>query len=128
MAVRPLDALVVDVGTAVANFVLLVEVCELVASVLLDFLARGDFCFDLTCCHGVIASIEFVELFVDAFRHSDGLHGTIYAVFSAVRVNFRQMNRVDRLDSMEVIVVFNLHSLTGQGAAHYGLGIQMTPG
>ena len=67
MAVRPLDALVVDIGTAVADFVLLVEVCELIASVLLDFLARGDFGFDLTCCHGVIASIEFVELLVDAF-------------------------------------------------------------
>ena len=89
MLISPLDTEIVDFGTAIANLILLVEVSKLIAGVLLDLLARGDFSFDFTGCNWVVTSVELVELLINTLRNCDGFHCAVNTVFSAVRIDLR---------------------------------------
>ena len=127
MVVSPLDAEVVYFSASVSDLVFLMEIGRLVTRVLLNSLTRGDLGFDLAGSDGIVAGVKLIELFVDALGDSDGLNCAAFAVFGTVRVNFRQMNWVDGLDSVEVVVVFNLHSCAWKSATHDGLSVEVAP-
>ena len=65
--VSPSDGLVVDLGTPIANFVVRVEVRELVAALDLDGLTRAELSLDLGGGDGVVACIELVKPVVLVF-------------------------------------------------------------
>ena len=73
MRIGPLDTCVVDVSTSIANFVLFMEISELVTSVLLNSLARGNLGFDFTGSNWIVPCVELIELLINAFRDGDTL-------------------------------------------------------
>ena len=66
MVVSPLDAEIVYFSTSVADFVLFVEVCRRVASMLLDSLTGRNLGLDFTSSNGVITCVKLIKLFVNA--------------------------------------------------------------
>ena len=53
------------------------------------------------------ARVEMIEKVIVILRYSDSVHYAGNVGFVAVRVDFRQMNRLNSVDSVEVISIAN---------------------
>jgi len=106
-----------------------VEVGVSVSALLLDGLSRTELSLDLRSGNWIVACIKHVEEVVLVLGHSYGLQlalcGRILATRSGDR---RKMNRVDRLNHMEVVVVGDRNLRVREGTTHHFLSVGVSPG